>query len=137
VRAVPLTVLGPDACPVDGSVEGGEVLLDEADLEAAIGWRVEDRGLCRGEVCVPVTDPGRIRRHDRIDLLAVADVLGAPTVVDADRSLVAVGLPAFERRRVVADRDAVSVELTDLDGNRRQLAEWSRRRRLLVAFASW
>jgi hypothetical protein len=132
-----LTVLGDAAREVEAEVTGGRVLTSNASLEATTGWHLDDRGLCRGDACVPVRDRDAVVGGDRVDLLGVARVLDAPVVHDDARGVLAVGRPGFERRQVVGDREAASVALPDLHGDLHELAEWSRRRRLLVAFASW
>ena len=132
-----LIVLGEETHEVTGAIEGARVLVDAGSLEAATGWHLEDRGLCRGDACVPVRDRAAVLAGDRVDLAGVAGVLDAPFIADADRAVVAIGRPAFARQQVIAGRDAVSVRLPDLAGDLHELSEWSRRRRLLVAFASW
>jgi hypothetical protein len=132
-----LTVLGETSHEVEAETTGERVLTSGASLEAATGWHLEDQGLCRGDACVPVRDRAGVVDDDRIDLVAVARVLDAPVVLDEGRGVLAFGRPGFERRRVVGGREAVSVALPDLHGDLHELSEWSRRRRLLVAFASW
>ena len=132
-----ITVLGEQAAQAEGMVEDGRVLVDAGSLEAATGWHLEERGLCRGDACVPVRTRDAVVSGERVDLAGVAGVLDAPFVTDPERSVVAIGRPAFERRQVIAGREATSVRLPDLSGDLHELSEWSRRRRLLVAFSSW
>jgi hypothetical protein len=132
-----LTVLGDATQEVEAEVTGGRMLVSAAALEVATGWHLEDRGLCRGDACVPLRDRGAVVDGDRVDLPGVARVLDAPVVHDDLRGVLAFGRPGFERRRVVGGREAVSVALPDLHGDLHELSEWSRRRRMLVAFASW
>lgn len=80
------TVLG-DHGPVvvDVAESDGRLLVHPSAIEAAIGWRVEPQGLCRGDVCVPYAAgrPASIG-EDQIDLHDVADVLRRPVLVDGD-----------------------------------------------------
>ena len=38
-----------------GSVSGDDVWLREADLSGATGWEIKPEGVCRDEVCVPLS----------------------------------------------------------------------------------
>jgi peroxiredoxin len=106
-------------------------------LPEALGWELTPGGLCRGDRCVPVTDPGALAVDGRVDLAAVAATLGRLSVVDVDAGVMAISLPAERRRRALEELDAPDFELPDLGGHPRSLAEWSGSKRLLVVFSSW
>ena len=74
---------------------------------------------------------------DGVDLSAVADALGRPVLVDADAHLVAIGAATTHRQQAMGDRRAPDAAVFNLQGDRRQLSEWSGTRRLLVAFSTW
>jgi peroxiredoxin len=134
-----ITIITDRVATVDGDVDPGRstVLIDAADLGTALGWDLKPRGLCRGDVCVPVRDMDALRVGDRLDLVAVATAVGQPSVVDAAASLMAVALPAELRRGALRDLEAPAFTLPDLDGVPRSLADWAGRKRLLVTFSSW
>lgn len=133
------TVLG-DHGPVvvDVAESDGRLLVHPSAIEAAIGWRVEPQGLCRGDVCVPYAAgrPASIG-EDQIDLHDVADVLRRPVLVDGDVCVVVVGASAMDRREALRDRQLLELELADLDGVVHASSEWRGSKKLLVAFASW
>ena len=106
-------------------------------LPAALGWTLQPEGLCRGDVCVPVRDRDALFVGEQLDLVAVADALGRPTVVDADAGIVAVALDREQRRDALDALTAPDVTLRDLDGDAHSLSEWRGRKRLLHAFSSW
>ena len=96
------------------------------DLRSFIGWELKSEGLCRADRCVPVPDRSTIEHAAGVDLVAVTDALGLPTAVDVRAGLVAVGIPAAERQRVLVDRLATEFTLPDLNGAPHSLSDWSR-----------
>ena len=115
----------------------GSYLVDPTDLPDVLGWTLTPNGLCRGDVCVAVPDADAVRVGDRVDLSAVAAAVGRPTVVDLDAGIVAVALPAEDRRRALTDLVAPAFTLPDLDGVPRRLSEWAGVKKLLVTFSTW
>ena len=135
---MPTTILTPaGTTAVDATVDGGRVLLAPADLPSALGWELKPEGLCQGDRCVPVRDRDALLDGDRIDAVAVAELLGSRTMLDADAEVLAVSVARTERALALRDRTAPDFELPDLDGVAARLSDWRGRRRLLVAFASW
>lgn len=115
----------------------GSILVDPGDLDGVLGWELTPAGLCRGDRCVPVRDVDAVQVDGSVDLAAVADAVGLPSVIDLDVGIMAVALPAERRHRTLHDREAPDVTLPDLDEVPRSLSDWAGRKRLLVAFASW
>jgi peroxiredoxin len=122
------------ACP---DAARSAFLVDADELPAALGWELGPNGLCQGERCVPVTDPGSLHVDGRVDLSAVAGALGLLAVVDVGAGVMALSLPAERRRRALDGLEAPGFALPDLTGRTRHLHEWAGSKRLLVAFSSW
>jgi len=70
-----LTVLADDTHTVSGRWDEGRPLISESDLETVTGWHLNEQGLCRGDVCVPVRDRAGLGPDGELDLLATADLL--------------------------------------------------------------
>ncbi len=134
---VQVTIVGDDTVTVDAAVRGERILLAPDALLDAVGWELKAEGLCRADTCVPVPDPSTLLVDDRLDLGAVADALGRPSVVDAGAGIAAIGLGAEPRRGALRSLVAPPFTLPDLDGDLHELSEWRGRKRLLHAFASW
>ena len=132
-----ITVITDEERTVDGVIEAGRVLIDPSGLASALGWELKPEGLCRDDVCVPVRDRDSLFAGDQLDLVGVASALRRATVVDEDAGVVAIALPSEERRQALQDRHAPSFTLPDLDGNPHSLDEWSGKKKLLFAWASW
>jgi hypothetical protein len=131
------TIVTDEAATVDATVAGDRLLLDPAVLPDAVGWELKPEGLCRDTVCVPVRDRDALLVDGRVDVGAVARALGRLSVVDAPAGLAAIALPAEARADALDGRRAPGFQLRDLDGVEPDFAEWSGRKRLLFAFASW
>ena len=128
---------GPDVTRVDGDTTSTTVLLAPDALEAATGWDLRPEGLCRGDVCVPRRDGDGLLVDDKIDLAAFAALLQRPLAFDADAGI-AVLADAPEQHAAAFDaRVAPPWTLPDLDGNLVSSSDFSGRKKLLVAWASW
>ena len=135
-----MTVITDVEHTIEARVGDGRVLVDPAVLPTAIGWTLKPEGLCRDEQCVPVRDRDALVVDGLVDLVAAAEALRRPTVVDIDAALggyVAIAHPAEERRRALRELEAPEITLPDLDGAMHSLHEWHGRKRLLQAFSSW
>ena len=116
------------------------MVLDRLDLtpdefERATGWKLEARGACQDDVCVPLP-PLDVDSEGRIDAAVVADCLGMPIAHDETHGLWALGPPSGDRR--VLDRARMpELVLSDFDGNPFDLASLRGRRVVLVAWGSW
>jgi hypothetical protein len=72
-----------------------------------------------------------------VDLVAVADQLRQPTIVDADAGVVVMGVSAGDRRQALTGLELREFALPGLDGAVHSITEWRGRKKLLAAFASW
>ena len=105
-------------------------------VAATTGWALEPRGLCRGEVCVPVTAGGRlVDAEGRLDLAELGRALGRETVVDVDEAVVAFGDPVASEQ--LASGIAPPFTLPGLDGQPVSLADFAGQKKVLVTWASW
>ncbi len=132
-----VTVITDQAITVPGRVEGTRVLVNGSHLEQATGWVRKPQGLCRGDVCVPVTDAVALEAGTALDLSVFAGLLDRRCVVAPEVAVVAVALDASDRQRALAGLRAPDFVLPDLDGNVHRLSESAGSKRLVVAFASW
>lgn len=132
-----VTMVGEATTTIDADVSDGRVLVALDVLPGVLGWTLKPEGLCRGDVCVPVRDHDTLVVGDRLDLVAAADALGRPSVVDGDTGIVAIALDRERRRAALEALSAPDVVLHDLDGVPHALSQWRGRKRLLHAFASW
>jgi hypothetical protein len=135
--SAPTIVIADDETVVGATWFDDRPVVDPAALWALLGWNLKPEGLCRGDTCVPIPDRSALEHPEGIDLMAAAGALGRPSLADPDAHMVAIGVPADDRQRALVDRQAPDATLLDLEGNQRQLSEWSGTRRLLVAFSSW
>ena len=132
-----LTVLTERVTTVEATWDDARPVVAVETLTDLVGWELKAEGLCRADACVPLSDRAVVERPDGVDLVAAAAALGRLVVVDVDAGLAVVSAPADERHRALYDRIAPDFTLPDLDGMSRSLSDWSGRKRLLVAFASW
>jgi hypothetical protein len=138
VDALPFTVIDEqDAREVPAAVEGDRVRLPPASLEAALGWRLEPRGLCRGPVCVPTDARPDLVCDAGVDLRTLAALLERPLALDLEHRAAALGASAAERSARLERLEAPDFALPDLDGRVHRLSEHRGKKVLLIAYASW
>jgi hypothetical protein len=116
------------------------MVLDRLDVtadefEQATGWKLEPRGACQHDVCVPLP-PLDMHRDGRFDATVVAECLGMPIAHDEPHGLWALG-PRSGDRRVLDRARMPDVELSDFDGHPFDLASLRGRKVVLVAWSSW
>jgi hypothetical protein len=96
----------------------------------ATGWKLEPRGACNGDVCVPLDEPpGEI-----VDVEAVAGRLSMPLVHDEDHGLWSLG-PASIGDRALATAEAPDLRLPDMQGRSFDLSSLRGQKVVLVAWA--
>ena len=103
------------------------------DFEARSGWRLDDRGACKGEVCFPIAP--ETRADGIVDVLMLSDQLNMPIVHDEKHDLWSLGPIAGGRALISAV--APRLVLPDVDGKPFELESLLGRKVLLVAWASW
>jgi hypothetical protein len=125
--------------PVDlrARITGEAVRLSPEAVRRGLGWELHGGQLCREALCVPVPEGTRLEQADGVDLAALAAVLDRPLALDISERAAYLGVPAGERRRVLASLQAPDFTLPDLEGRPRSLSGHRGQKVLLVAWASW
>jgi hypothetical protein len=122
---------------VAGDVREGRVVLDAGGVEAATGFVPKPEGLCRGEVCIPTTLHPGLEVDGRFDAELLGRALGRAVATDPGTATIVVGDPVGERGTVRRGDAAPEFSLPDLEGRDVALRDFSGRKRLLLAWASW
>lgn len=119
------------------SIQGGTVLVPTESLEQAIGWKLQPEGLCRGDVCVPTHSRPDVHVDGRVDLGAVAELMSRPFVLDGDGDAAVFGESATARAQQIAAMHVDDFELRDVFGDPFRWSSLGRKKKVLVAWASW
>jgi hypothetical protein len=126
------------ATEIDGAeVRGDTVFVAASSLERAIGWELKPEGLCRGEVCVPTRARPDVQADGRVDLGVVAELMDRPLVVDADGDAAVFGESAAARTQQQRACHVDDFEITAADGTTFRWSSIGRKKKVLVAWASW
>ena len=122
--------------------EGEDLWVAPADLMAATGWELKPEGLCRDELCIPVTgEQTALVRGDgtaqQVNLAGFARYLDQLVAHDDTHGAWYFGTPVEQLRTPLLRLEAPDFELPDLSGRRHRLAEHRGKKVLLIAWASW
>jgi hypothetical protein len=98
-----------------------------AEFERRTGWTIEPRGACRGDMCVPLSEPFDVRQ--------LADRLGMALVHDAEHDLWALG-PDSEGH-VLSVAELPDIVLPDRNGRDFALRSLRGTKVFMIAWASW
>jgi hypothetical protein len=109
--------------------------VSPADAETVTGWTLKPEGMCRDELCVPLT--GDAIRDGSVDLAAFWRALGHPVVSDKSGSAWVLGTAAESRASTLAGLDAPDFTLPDLAGVPHRLSELRGKKVFLTTWASW
>ena len=134
----PFTILdGGYPTEVKATLADGAVWLGPEAIRSALGWEIKSEGLCREEMCIPLTaDPG-LADGKGLELRTLARLLGRPLALDAAAGAACLGTPAEQRAERLASLEAPDFTLPDLAGREHTLSDFRGQKVLLVAFASW
>jgi hypothetical protein len=144
-RMGPVTVLadGKTTTVPRGLVSGDNVWLREADLSGATGWEIKPEGVCRDEMCVPLSGGwgnGLLREEEGerwLDVTAFARHIEQPYVQESGKRVWSFGPPAHEWERRAASNTAPDFTLPDFNGRPRSLSEFLGKKVFLLTWASW
>ncbi len=122
---------------IDATVRDGRVRLTPETVRDALGWSLEEQGLCRGDACVRVEDRDALAGPEGIDLELLARTLDRPLSLDLDEGVAALAASSAERSARLQTLEAPDFTLPDLDGKLHSLSDHRGKKVLLVAYASW
>jgi hypothetical protein len=128
---------GERTVSADATIVGDHVFVDADDFEAATGWTLKPEGLCRGDVCIPMAARPDAVVGGRLDVAAVAGLIGRVVVVDTTAGVVAYGPSPVSVAEQLAERRAPDFTLQTLDGAPFTLSTVGRKKKVLVTWASW
>ncbi len=123
--------------------DGDALWIPEAELESVSGFRLEPRGACRGDVCVPIpTDrESEFVRGSQatrsLNLAALARHRGQPVLRTQTGDVWSIGESSDDRRAALASLEAPDFELPDPDGRPHRLSDHRGKKVLIVSWASW
>lgn len=127
------TLIERNHAEIDEVAPEGPLRVDAASFHAATGWELKPEGLCRGTACVPVKGTD-IVSDGSIEVRAFADRLGQSLVVDAERSVAAIGGDPMSRGHGASLAD---VTLPSVHGGEIDFGDFVGKKTLLIAWASW
>ena len=115
----------------------GEYSILVSDLEGATGWVLKPEGICKGDICYPVRNAGELSDGVNIDLTTFAKLTNQNLVFDREYEVAALGDLAPTRAESMSSLDAPDFKLPDIHGKQVSFSDFSRRKRLLLAWSSW
>jgi len=147
---MPTDGVATEATLIDGATESrvqvvaadvGDDLSVVEGFEEATGWRLEDRGFCRGDACVPVRDRADSEIEGAVSLRAFADALHRPLAFELDgedgEAVAVLGESREAIDAVVGEQRAPDFTLPDVHGNEVALGDHAGKKRVISTWASW
>jgi hypothetical protein len=119
-----------------------ELWISTADLTRATRFEIKPQGVCRDELCFPVTKARAqefVRKNSGVtsfNLLAFAQLVNQPVAHDDTLAMWYFGLRA-DQRQGLASLKAPNFSLPDMAGKMHSLADFRGKKVLLVTWASW
>jgi len=122
------------------TTEKNDLWLSLDDLSSSTGWELKPQGACLGEICVPIPaghESDFVRADGKqFNLAALARQLNQPVVHDDSHAVWFFG-EASAHDNAGQSLQAPDFTLPDIDGQLHSLSEYSGRKILLIAWASW
>lgn len=107
--------------------------IPRQEFEAGTGWELKPEGACKGEVCIPLSNPPA---GDTVDVMSLATQMGLAVVADEANSVWSLGPEAIGDRTLVTAQ-APELRLPDLDGNEFNLSSLRGQKVLMVAWSPY
>ncbi len=122
-----------------GRAKGGDLWLSAVDLELATGWSMKPEGLCKGDMCVPLSSAktAALKGDGDINVSGFWRLNGAPLVSDASGSTWVLGMGAGTRVASLATLEAPDFALPDINGHIGTLSQHRGKKVLIATWASW
>ena len=109
--------------------------LSPANAKMVTGWTLKPEGMCRDELCVPLT--GDARQDGKVDIAAFWRTLGNPVVSDRHDDVWVLGIGAESRATALSELEAPDFTLPDLAGVPHTLSALHGKKVFLTTWASW
>ena len=106
--------------------------VDRAAFERGTGWTLKPEGACKGDVCIPLTDP----MAEQLDIEATAGAMGLPLIAAAEHNLWALG-PESIGSHALTSAEAPNLRLPDLEGNEFELSSLRGQKIVVYAWAPY
>src|SRR5205823_2422855 len=103
---------------------GDDLWLSAGTLAEATGWELKPEGLCRDDVCVPVSSGTPLQSGDEVNLTALARLLGQPAVRDTAHGVWCFGDAVAGPRQPREALNAPDFTLPDLAGRPHALRDY-------------
>ena len=125
--------------PSPAESSAGALWLTAGLLNESTGWQLEPEGLCKDDVCVPLSADTREKfvAGDRVHASGLWEALGRPVVHDAAESTWVLGEAAEDRARQLESLQAPNFTLPDIDGVMHSLSDFRGKKVFLATWASW
>lgn len=107
--------------------------VSRQEFETGTGWELKPEGACKGDVCIPLTDPPT---GETVDVSSLAAQMGLALVADESSGISALGPEAVGGRTLVSAK-APELRLPDLDGNQFELSSLLGQKVLMVAWSPY
>ena len=118
------------------TIEAGDGLcVSAANAKMVTGWTLKPEGMCRDELCVPLT--GDARRDGKVDIAAFWRTLGNPVVSSRHDDVWVLGIGAESRATALSELEAPDFTLPDLAGVPHTLSALHGKKVFLTTWASW
>ena len=122
---------------VEARIVEDAVWIGLEGINETLGWELKPEGLCRDDVCIPVTENLGLVHDGAIHLEKLATLLGRPLAVSLDERAGYLGSPLSAYDETVMMLEAPDFTLPDLEGNLHSLSDHRGSKVLLAAWASW
>ena len=131
------------APPISLLPNSADLWVTLSDLKRATGFEVKPRGVCRDELCFPISKARRgaffIKRSQVtwFNLSEFARLVRQPTAYDEKHSVWYFGPRTEVQNGYLASLEAPSFTLPDINGKMHSLTDFRGKKVLLVTWASW
>lgn len=122
---------------VEATLTDDGVWVATSGVEKALGWVLRSEGLCRGDVCIPVTGQTGLVNNGNMNLAALAGLLRRSLASSPEEGAAYLGPPFDLFDQMIAGLEAPDFELPDLDNRLHSLSEHRGSKVQLVVWASW